>query len=139
MDRDLIDNDEPPKEVLDKEAEKFRQLLLREKNKLLKNAQRTLTEDMTIDQDDLPDEMDLSAADYNQSLTFRLRGRERLLMNKIESALQRLDSDEFFWCQNCGDFIGLKRLEARPVTTLCIRCKEREERHETVHSETRGR
>ena len=50
----------------------------------MKNAHRTLTEEMTVDQDDLPDEMDLASADYNQNLSFRLRGRERHLLNKIE-------------------------------------------------------
>ncbi len=130
MEREPTEIEEPPKEILDEEAERFRSLLMREKDKLLRNAQRTLTEDMTLDQEDLPDEMDLATADYNQSLNFRLRGRERLLMSKIESALQRLDNDEFFWCQSCGGFIGLKRLYARPVTTLCIRCKERQERRE---------
>ena len=55
----------------------------------MKNAHRTLTEEMTVDQDDLPDEMDLASADYNQNLSFRLRGRERHLLSKIEEALER--------------------------------------------------
>jgi DnaK suppressor protein len=101
-----------------------------EKAKLLKNAQRTLTEDMTLDQDDLPDEMDLATADYNQSLAFRLRGRERHLLSKIDDSLERIEIDEYFWCSSCSIFIGLNRLLARPVTTLCIRCKEKQERQE---------
>lgn len=129
-DREAIDFEPPSDEELAAEVDKFREVLLGEKAKLLRNAQRTLTEDMTLDQDDLPDEMDLATADYNQSLAFRLRGRERLLLNKIESSLERLENGDYFWCTSCGSFIGLKRLLARPVTTLCIRCKEKQERQE---------
>ena len=129
-DREAQDFEPPSDEERAAEVERFRSLLELEKGKVLRNAQRTLTEDMTLDQDDLPDEMDLATADYNQSLAFRLRGRERLLLTKIESALERLESGEYFWCTICGSFIGVKRLEARPVTTLCIRCKEKQERQE---------
>ncbi len=122
---------EPPSDAeLAVQAETFRNLLMGEKAKLLKNAQRTLTEDMTLDQDDLPDEMDLATADYNQSLAFRLRGRERHLLSKIDASLERIENDEYFWCSSCSNFIGLNRLLARPVTTLCIRCKEKQERQE---------
>lgn len=112
------------------ESERFRKILQREKAKLLRNAERTLTEDMTLDHDDLPDEMDLATADYNQSLAFRLRGRERLLLDKIEAALDRLRHHEYFTCEHCSSAITLRRLQARPVTTLCIRCKEKQERRE---------
>ena len=47
---------------------------------------------------------------------------------------KRLEDGEYFWCTSCGSFIGLKRLEARPVTTLCIRCKERQERRERAYA-----
>ncbi len=130
MEREAPEFEEPSEEVLERELDRFRKLLLDEKSKLLRNAQRTLTEDMTLDQEDLPDEMDLATADYNQSLAFRLRGRERHLLDKIEEALQRLDDDEYFWCRACETFIGIKRLQARPVTTLCIRCKEQQEQKE---------
>ena len=81
-------------ELLKERKEEFRGLLFKEKAKLMQNAQRTLTEDMTLDPDDLPDEMDLATSDYNQSLAFRLRGRERHLINKIEEGLERLDSGD---------------------------------------------
>ncbi|MBU0551832.1 TraR/DksA C4-type zinc finger protein [Myxococcota bacterium] len=115
--------------------ELFRERLLEEKAKLLRNAQRTLTKDMTLDQEDLPDEMDLATADYNQSLAFRLRGRERHLLEKITDALRRLEQGEYFWCSECEGFIGLKRLSARPVTTLCIRCKEKQEKRERAFAQ----
>ena len=134
MEREPPEFEPPSDEALAAEVPRFRKLLFEEKAKLLRNAQRTLTEDMTLDQDDLPDEMDLATADYNQSLAFRLRGRERHLLDKIEQALERLDDGEYWWCTSCSSFIGLKRLEARPVTTLCIRCKERQERRERAYA-----
>ena len=69
----------------------FRALLFEERKRLMKNAQRTLTEEMTVDQDDLPDEMDLATADYSQNLSFRLRGHERHLLGKIDEALEGED------------------------------------------------
>ncbi len=89
---------------------------------------------MTLDQEDLADETDLATADYHQGLAFRLRGRERHLLSKIDEALERLEDGEYFECSACGVFIGYKRLEARPVTTLCIRCKEKQERREKVYA-----
>lgn len=108
----------------------FRTLLFEERKRLMKNAQRTLTEEMTVDQDDLPDEMDLATADYSQNLSFRLRGRERHLLGKIDEALERIDSDDYWWCTGCEAWIGFRRLRARPVTTLCIICKEKQEHRE---------
>ena len=96
------DNREEPgfdgvsEEELAKRKEEFRTLLFQERQRLMRNAQRTLTEEMTVDQEDLADEMDLASADYNQNLSFRLRGRERHLLVKIEEALERLD-DESYW------------------------------------------
>jgi DnaK suppressor protein len=57
----------------------------------------------------------------------RIRDRERKLLNKIRSALERIDSGEFGICEGCGDEIGYERLEARPVTTFCITCKKKQE------------
>ena len=108
----------------------FRTLLFEERKRLMKNAQRTLTEEMTVDQDDLPDEMDLASADYNQNLSFRLRGRERHLITKIEESLERLEDGDYWLCEECEAWIGFRRLRARPVTKLCIICKEKQEHRE---------
>lgn len=128
--REEADFDGVPEEVLEERKAEFRGILESEKAKLMRNAQRTLTEDMTLDPDDLPDEMDLATSDYNQSLAFRLRGRERHLLSKIEESLERLEEGEYWWCESCEAWIGFRRLRARPVTTLCIVCKERQERQE---------
>ncbi len=116
-----------------KELKRFRELLLEKKEDILKNAKRTLNEDMTLDADDLPDEMDLASSEYLQSFTFRLRGREKTFLKKIERALVKIDEGTFGVCEDCGELISMKRLEARPETTLCIRCKEDQERIEKAY------
>lgn len=109
---------------------KFKQLLEEKRQDILRRAEQTLSQDMTLDQDDLPDEMDLASSEYLQSFTFRLRGREKVFLDKIQKALDRIDEGSFGTCDECGEPISLKRLEARPETTLCIRCKEDQERVE---------
>ncbi len=134
MRADYEEPDFPSDEELAEKTKLFRELLIEERTKILRNANRTLTEEMTVDQEDLADEADLATADYHQGLAFRLRGRERQLLNKIDQALERIEDGEYFECNACGAFIGYKRLEARPVTTLCIRCKEKQERRERVYA-----
>lgn len=112
------------------QLKKFQDLLEEKRKDILARAQQTLSQDMTLDQDDLPDEMDLASSEYLQSFTFRLRGREKVFLDKIQKALDRIDEGTFGTCDECGEPIALKRLEARPETTLCIRCKEDQERVE---------
>ena len=116
-----------------KDLKRFREILLAKKKEILRNAQRTLNEDMTLDADDLPDEMDLASSEYLQSFTFRLRGREKTFLKKIDHALTKIDDGSFGTCEECGEEISVKRLEARPETTLCIRCKEDQERMEKAY------
>ena len=122
-------------ELLEERKIEFRKLLLEARSRIMGNARRTLTEDMTIDVDDLADEMDHATADQNQGLAFRLRGRERQLFTKVEQALERLESEDYWWCDDCGAWIGFRRLRARPVTTLCIQCKEKRERVERGYAQ----
>jgi DnaK suppressor protein len=112
------------------QLKKFKDLLESKQREILKRAQQTLDEDMTLDADDLPDEMDLASSEYLQSFTFRLRGREKVFLEKIQKALERIEDGSFGVCEDCGEEISVKRLEARPETTLCIRCKEDQERVE---------
>jgi DnaK suppressor protein len=116
-----------------KDLKRFKEILLGKKAELLRNAQKTLTEDMTLDADDLPDEMDLASSEYLQSFTFRLRGREKTFLKKIDHALKKIEDGNFGVCEECEEMISLKRLEARPETTLCIRCKEDQERIEKAY------
>ena len=118
-----------------KELDKFRKNLVSKRDALLRKAQETLSEDMTLDVNDLPDEMDLASSEYLQSFQFRLRGRERTFVDKINKALTKIDEGSFGVCEECDEPIHLKRLEARPETNLCIRCKEEQEREEKQFGE----
>ena len=116
-----------------KDLKRFRDVLLAKKKEILRSAQRTLNEEMTLDANDLPDEMDLASSEYLQSFTFRLRGREKVFLDKIDHALEKIRNGSFGVCEDCGDAISIKRLEARLETTLCIRCKEDQERVEKAY------
>jgi len=113
-----------------KELQKFKELLEQKRHDVVDRARKTLTENMTLDTSDLPDEMDLASAEYNQSFEFRLRGRDKSLLGKLDLALKKIEDGTFGSCESCDEPIGKKRLEARPETSLCIRCKEDQERDE---------
>ncbi len=112
------------------QLEMFRRMLGAKREEIVRRAEQTLEHDMRLDSDDLPDEMDLASSEYLQAFTFRLRGREKNLLDKIQKALDRIDAGTFGICEECDEEIALKRLEARPETTLCIQCKEAQERVE---------
>jgi DnaK suppressor protein len=112
------------------DLQRFKEQLTEKRDEIVRRAEQTLRQDMTLDSDDLPDEMDLASSEYLQAFTFRLRGREKNLLDKIQKALERIDNGTFGVCEECDELISIKRLEARPETTLCIRCKEEQERVE---------
>jgi DnaK suppressor protein len=85
---------------------------------------------MRSDAEPFPDPNDRASLESDRNLTLRIRDRERKLRSKIEEALARIDDGTFGICETCGEPIGLKRLEARPVTTLCVACKESQEDQE---------
>ena len=74
--------------------------------------------------------MDAASSEINLAFTGRLRERERRLLGKIDQALEKIEQNEYGLCESCGEEIGLKRLEARPVAELCIDCKAEQERLE---------
>lgn len=113
-----------------KELKRFKKMLEDSKAALLESAKKTLMEESNFDTDDLPDEIDLASSEYAQSMVFRLRDREKFLLKKIEMALARIEDGTFGVCERCEEEISPKRLEARQVTTLCIRCKEEQEKDE---------
>lgn len=80
-----------------------------------------------------PDPTDRATLESEHALTLRIRDRERKLRNKIEDALARIEDGTFGICEVCEEEIGFKRLEARPVTTLCINCKSEQEQDEEKH------
>lgn len=113
-----------------KDLEKFKKILDERKNDLLSHAEEIKEKGIQFDPDDLPDEVDLASSEADQSMSLRLRDRERILLRKVEKALKKIDEGEYGVCESCGDDIGVKRLEARPVTDLCITCKEEQEQVE---------
>ncbi|OFZ79178.1 MAG: conjugal transfer protein TraR [Bdellovibrionales bacterium RIFOXYD1_FULL_53_11] len=113
---------------------RFKKILLEEKQRLLNNSKNALKHELALSPDDLPDETDLAASEINQNLVFRLRDRERQMLSKIDQALARIDDGTFGLCEDCEEPIEPKRLEARPVSTLCIACKERQEHREKIYA-----
>ena len=113
-----------------RKLKKFKDILQKKKLNLLRKAQSTLDEDMKLEQDEFPDEMDLASTEYLHSFTFRLRGREKTFLKKINYALSKIEDGSFGICEECEEKITAKRLEARPETTMCIKCKEAQERRE---------
>jgi len=112
------------------QSKRFEQLLTEKRDEIIKKAKETRDEGMSLDTNDLPDEMDLASSDYLQSFTLRLRGREKAFLDKIEKALAKIENGSFGTCDDCGEEILISRLEARPETPLCIDCKEEQERKE---------
>ncbi|MFB6372101.1 MAG: RNA polymerase-binding protein DksA [Bradymonadaceae bacterium] len=114
--------------------EEFREQLEERRQELLEKILDTL-DDVELSQNERADEVDLAKELAEQNFNLRLRGRERRLIDKINHAIQRIEANEFGDCVSCGEQIALKRLRARPVTTMCIDCKEEEERREQRYSD----
>ena len=110
-----------------RDVQKFQKILLTQKEELQGNAQKTLGGDIHLDPDDFPDEIDTASSEVNLAFQGRLRERERGLITNINAALEKIDRGVFGECNSCGEEIGLKRLEARPVATLCLEAQERRE------------
>jgi len=113
---------------------KYKRLLLEEKQRIMNNSKNALKNELALSPDDLPDETDLAASEVNQNLVFKLRDRERQLLTKIDEALARMEEGQFGTCQDCEEPIEPRRLEARPVSTLCISCKEKQEHREKIYA-----
>jgi DnaK suppressor protein len=111
---------------------KYKSLFESQKKELLA-AHSLNTTDFQIQADDLFDETDLTSSELEASMKMRLRNREMLFLKKIDEALDRIATGHFGACGDCGEDIEDKRLEARPTATLCVSCKEEEERREMVH------
>jgi RNA polymerase-binding transcription factor len=110
---------------------KFFQNLLNEKlEELLKEADRTVDGMTDAKAENFPDPTDRASLESNRNFTLRIRDRERKLIVKIKEALGRIDDGTYGNCEECGEKIGRERLEARPVTTLCIDCKSMQEAQE---------
>lgn len=104
----------------------FKQILNAWKRSLMEEVDRTVSH-MKDEAANFPDLNDRASQEEEFSLELRARDRERKLIRKIDEALQRLEADDYGFCDACGIEIGIRRLEARPTATLCIDCKTLEE------------
>ncbi len=118
-----------------KDLKKFKDILQQRRQTITQGKESISEQSVVFDPDDLADEVDLASSETDQALNLKLRDRERILVRKIDKALAKIESGEYGDCESCGDPIGIKRLEARPVTDLCIRCKEEQEARERVFAE----
>ncbi len=109
--------------------EQFRSQLQDKQKKIFEEVGKTLSE-MTDQTSNIPDPNDRATVESGRNFELRIRDRERKLLVKIEEALARIEDGSFGICEDCGEDIGLQRLEARPVTTLCIDCKTAQEKQE---------
>ena len=98
---------------------------------LLSEANKTVS-GMTSFKENLPDPSDRATLESDRNFTLRIRDRERKLILKIKEALGRIEEGTYGICEECGEDISEARLKARPVTTLCIDCKKRQEDKEKV-------
>ena len=112
-----------------RDLKQLKKLLNEKMEELLGEADRTV-DGMTDAKENFPDPTDRATLESNRNFTLRIRDRERKLMGKIKEALARIDDGTYGVCQECGERIGLDRLMARPVTTLCIDCKSLQEARE---------
>ena len=116
----------------ERQLEWFRRELIRQKNELLSESRSTIAglQDGTRN---IPDIADRASEETDRALELRIRDRQRKLVAKIDSALRRIEEGEFGYCRETGEPISLKRLVARPTTTLSLEAQERHERREKVH------
>ena len=104
----------------------FKQILLDWKSELMENVDHTVTH-MQDEAANFPDPADRATQEEEFNLELRTRDRERKLIKKIDDTIDRIDADDYGFCNSCGVEIGIRRLEARPTATLCIDCKTLDE------------
>jgi DnaK suppressor protein len=110
----------------------IRKDLENQRSTLLTEAGVIIGGGLNPNQENLSDVGDQATAVADQNFLLRLKEREQKLLKKIDEALERITKGEFGICESCGGEIGFKRLKARPVTTLCIECKTKQEEEEKV-------
>lgn len=116
------------------DIEYFQQLLQDMLADITRKGEETI-EDMTDTGEVYADPADRATAESDRAFTLRLRDRERKLIKKIREALERIENGTYGECEECGEDISVARLKARPMTTLCIKCKARQEHEEDLRGE----
>ena len=116
----------------ERQLEYFRRKLLHWKAELLDDSKSTI-EGLQGSTRNIPDIADRASEETDRALELRTRDRQRKLVAKIDAALRRIDEGEYGYCEETGEPISLKRLDARPIATLSLEAQERHERAEKVH------
>lgn len=116
----------------DRQKEYFRKKLLNWKEDILKESQGTL-DNLQEDDNHLPDIADRASSETEKALELRTRDRQRKVISKIDAALHRIETGDYGYCEETGEPISLRRLDARPIATMSLEAQERHERSERVH------
>ena len=116
----------------ERQREYFRQRLLAWREEILKEARDTL-QHLQDENQNHPDLADRASSETDRAIELRARDRQRKLIAKIDAALARIEDGTYGYCEETGEPIGLKRLDARPIATLSIEAQERHERRERVY------
>ena len=131
-----IDQEYRPREdepfMNERQREYFRHKLLQWKDDILREARETL-QHLQDENQNHPDIADRASSETDRAIELRARDRQRKLIAKIDAALERIDDGSYGYCEETGEPISLKRLEARPIATLSIEAQERHERREKVY------
>jgi DnaK suppressor protein len=115
----------------DRQRVYFRQKLVRWKEDILKEAKDTILA-LQAENENHPDIADRASSETDRAIELRARDRQRKLIAKIDAAIARIDDGSYGYCEETGEPIALKRLEARPIATLSLEAQERHERNERV-------
>jgi DnaK suppressor protein len=116
----------------ERQRDYFRQKLLAWKEEILRESRETL-QHLQDESQNHPDIADRASSETDRAIELRARDRQRKLIAKIDAALQRIDEGTYGFCEETGEPISLKRLDARPIATLSIEAQERHERRERVY------
>lgn len=116
----------------DRQKDYFRRKLVSWKEDILAESQGTLN-NLQEDDNHLPDITDRATSETEKALELRTRDRQRKLISKIDAALRRIETGEYGYCEETGEQISIRRLDARPIATLSLEAQERHERAEKVH------
>src|SRR3954469_7140033 len=132
--RDYRPSDEEPF-MSDRQRDYFRSKLLAWKEEILREAKETL-QHLQNENQNHSDLADRASSETDRAIELRARDRQRKLIAKIEEALMRLEEGTYGYCEETGDPIAIKRLEARPIATLSVEAQERHERRERVYRDS---
>jgi DnaK suppressor protein len=136
---EIVDDAYQPSEdepfMNERQRDYFRRKLIAWKEDILRESRETLVA-LQSENENHPDVADRASSETDRAIELRARDRQRKLISKIEAALGRLDDGTYGYCEETGEPIGLKRLDARPIATLSVEAQERHEKRERVYRDS---